>query len=126
MGWVLDSTFSAEVRRKFRTPAWGKGKSSCACTCVCGYSHCTCSLWLGVVGKIEKFCTWFEEVNAATQDVTAFVDLEADDGGAADVGEDEDELMSEEDGAAAAAEQKKIDDDPEIREKTMEGTVTLK
>ena len=78
-----------------------------------------------MVGKIEKFCLWFEEVNAPTQDVT-FVDLEAEGGGGADDGEDEDDLMSNEDGEAAAAEQKKIDDDPEIREMTMEGTVTLK
>ena len=124
MGWVVDSNLESTLRKKFNRPAWGKGKSSCACTCVCGHSYCTCSLWLGVVGKIEKFCYWFAEVNAPTElaETLNLVDV-AD--------EDDDDLVSPPalqlrlEGEAAVAEQKKIDDDPVIREKTIEGTVTL-
>ena len=123
MGWVVDSNLESTLRKKFNRPAWGKGKSSCACTCVCGHSHCTCSLWLGVVGKIEKFCTWFAEVNAPTQAVN-LVDVAAKDGSGED--DDDDAVFSnEEGGEAAVAEQKEIDDDEEVREKTTEGTVTL-
>ena len=75
MGWVLDDSVEASERRKFKRPASCKSKSSCACTCV-DIVILTCSLWLGVVGMIRKFETWFDAVNAPTQ---LLVDVEAQD-----------------------------------------------
>jgi hypothetical protein len=116
VGWVVDERLEANVRRKFKRPASCKSKFF-VCMYVCGHCHSTCSLWLALVAMLRKFDTWFAEVNAPTQ---TLVDVEAQGSG---VNEDEEVLSGEDEDEAR--EQKKIDDDADVREMTLQGTVTL-
>ena len=75
-----------------------------------GHCNCTCSLWLGLLGVLNCYGTWFEDVHAPTQALN-LVDVAAKSGGGGGPDEKAEKEAEEEVFSADDDAQQEVDDD---------------